>query len=343
MIRVGVIGLGMMGSTHLDVYSKRGDAQVVAISDILPERLSGKVKAEGNIEGQAKGGFDAGSVRQYDEGMKLIGDKEVDLVDICLPTPLHAAFAMAALKAGKHVLVEKPFARTSGEAKRLARAAEKAPGMLMCALCMRFWPGWTWLKEAVVEGRYGKVLAATFRRVSSHPGKGFYMDGEQCGGALLDLHIHDVDFIQHVFGMPRGVWSGGYAVETSRIDHVVTRYDYGVGGPLVVAEGSWAMAGGFGFGMHFTVNFERATAVFDLGAGMPLMLYERGQKGRGVELAAGMGYEYEIGYFLECIASGRKPERVTVKEAVGDILIAEAEERSVKTGRRVAIRGVNWG
>ena len=110
MTRVGVIGLGMMGNTHLDVYAKRDDVEVVAISDLLPDRLSGETVVGGNVEGQAQGGFDINrpGLKKYDEGKKLIKDKSIELVDICMPTHLHVEYARRALKAGKHVLVEKP-------------------------------------------------------------------------------------------------------------------------------------------------------------------------------------------------------------------------------------------
>src|SRR5690606_10470466 len=98
---------------------------IVAISDNNPDRLSGKARAGGNIEGQAAGGLDYSSVKKYTEGMELINDPEIDLVDICLHTPLHLEYALAAIKAGKHVLVEKPLARTSADAKKLAAAAAK--------------------------------------------------------------------------------------------------------------------------------------------------------------------------------------------------------------------------
>ena len=177
MINVGVIGLGMMGQTHLDVYAKRPDVNVVAISDRNPDRLTGKTRATGNVEGQAQGTFDLSQARGYEEGMDLINDKTVDLVDICLATPLHVEYAIAALKKGKHVLVEKPLARTGKDAQKLANAAAKARGLSMCAMCMRFWPGWTWLKRAIDQRLYGNVLAAHFRRVASHPGGPFYSSG----------------------------------------------------------------------------------------------------------------------------------------------------------------------
>jgi len=339
MINVGVIGLGMMGLTHLDAYAKLADAKVVAISDKMADRLSGKTKAAGNVEGQAKGTFDFATVRKYTEGLDLINDREIEVVDICLPTPMHLEYALAALKAGKHVLIEKPLCRTSADAGKLVAAAKEAKGISMVAMCMRFWPGWTWLKRAVAERTYGKVLAATFRRVCNHPGGAFYSNGELSGGAILDLHVHDTDFVQYLFGMPKAVQSFGYRKVTSEIDHVVTHYLYD-DVPLVVAEGAWAMADGFGFKMQYTVNFERATAAFDFPATNPLMLYEPGKAPQVVTLEPQMGYDYEIAYFLDCIQQNRRPEKVTLEDGWNCLKIVEAESQSAKTGKAVMLAKV---
>lgn len=340
VINVGVIGLGMMGSTHLDVYAKLEGVRVLAISDANPARLSGQESAGGNIEGQSQGGIDLSMARKYADGMELIADADVDLVDICLPTPLHRAFGEAALAAGKHVLIEKPLARTSEDAEALVEAAANAKGLAMPGMCMRFWPGWDWLAAAVAEGRYGAVRSAHFRRVTSHPGGPFYSDGEACGGALLDLHIHDTDFIQHCFGVPEAVSSRGYSVVTGRPDHVMTQYHYGQSGPMVSAEGGWAMAEGFGFEMQYTVNFEKATAVFDLAKDQPLKLIQNG-KAEAVELPAGMGYEHEIRYFIDCITQSRSPQRVTLRHGLTSVQIVEAEARSIASGKPEAVSDVS--
>ncbi len=333
MINVGVIGLGMMGNTHLDVYGARDDVNVAAVADIDRDRLSGKAKAGGNIEGQAQGGADLSAARRYDEGMRLIADPDVDVVDICLWTHLHAAFARAAIEAGKHVLVEKPLAPQGAEAFALARLAERSDKVVMPAMCMRFWPGWDWLKAAIDEQRYGKVRAAHFRRVTSHPGGEFYLNGDQCGGAILDLHVHDTDFIQWCFGPPARVLSRGYDKLTNRIDHVVTSYHYKSdhAPAIVTAEGGWAYQEGFGFEMQFTVNFDDATAVFDL-AGDPVLRLIRAGETEPVKLAEGMGYQHEIDYFLGCVVGGKKPQRVTVRDAAVSVAIVEAEARSVREG-----------
>jgi predicted dehydrogenase len=340
MISVGVIGLGMMGNTHLDVYAKRKDVRVVAIADADVDRLSGKAKAQGNVKGQAQGAFDLASVKKYTEGMDLIADAKVQVVDVCLPTPMHRAYAEAALAAGKHLLIEKPLCRTAKDAFALAAAAKKAKGLAMPAMCMRFWPGWTWLKEAIADQRFGKCLAATFRRVASHPG-GFYVNGEMSGGAILDLHIHDVDFVQWLFGVPAAVTTQGYAKLTGKPDHVFTQYEFAdkANTPaLVAAEGGWVMAPGFGFNMAYTANFEKATAVFDLGAPQKLMLYQVGREPAPVALSDAMGYELEIAYFVECIAKGRKPETVTLADAAMSVQIVEAEAKSMQTGKRVEVK-----
>jgi predicted dehydrogenase len=336
MINVGVIGLGMMGLTHLDAYAKRSDVNIVAISDTNPDRLSGKVRAVGNVEGQAQGGVDLSRTKRIPEGMDLIKEKDVQLVDICLQTPQHYEYALAALRKGKHVLVEKPMCRTAKDAQRLAKAAAKAKGLSMVAQCIRFWPGWTFIKDAVEKNTYGPVRSAYFRRVASHPGGEFYVDGSRCGGAILDLHIHDVDFVQYVFGTPKAVTSKGYTKITGQIDHVLTHYEYD-SVPLVVAEGCWCMAPGFGFKMQFTVNFENATAVYDLGAKDPLTLVKDG-KAEAVALSAGMGYDHEIAYFLDCIAKGEKPRTVTLESAANSVRIAEAEIKSIQTGKTVKIK-----
>jgi predicted dehydrogenase len=336
VINVGIIGLGMMGSTHLDVYAKREDVQIYAVSDIIPARLSGEEVAAGNVEGQAQGGADLSRTKRYPEGKLLIADPQVQLVDICLPTPIHMEYAVAALEAGKHVMVEKPLARTHADAMTLADAAAQSTGMSMCGMCMRFWPGWDWLKKAIEENTYGKVLAAHFRRVASHPGGPFYLDGDACGGAVLDLHIHDTDFIQYCFGTPAAVFSRGYAKITGQIDHVVTQYIYD-DGPAVSAEGGWAMADGFGFQMQYTVNFEHATAEFSFDGKNNLRLIESGKEPCMLEVGDGMGYEREIDYFLKCIQNNVAPGTVTPAQAAESVRIVEAEAESIASGQIVKL------
>jgi len=343
MVRVGIAGMGFMGRTHLAAYLERDDVRVTAVADREPGRRDGTAEAASNIDacdlGRAAGRLDR--VKRFEEAADLIRDPDVDLVDICLPTPAHGPAVEAALAAGKHVLVEKPLARTAAEARALAECAESAAvrgsgTLAMPAMCMRFWPGWTWLKRAVDEKTYGRPLGVVFQRLAAALPGDDYRDGARSGGAILDLHVHDTDFVQHLFGPPQSVTSHGYGHVSGTVDHVVTRYAC-EGADLVVAEAAWIESAAFRFVMRYTANFERATAVYDLGASAdsPLTLYVPGREPEAVPLESGLGYDHEIAYLIECIRHDRRPDRVTLREAAEAIRIIEAEAESVKTGRTV--------
>jgi len=335
-VNVAVVGLGFMGVTHLRAYLAHPLARVVAVCDAARVPVNGVLAGvSGNIKksDDIQLGRDVRVFRQLEE---LLADPEVQLVDLCTPTPLHPEQAIAALKAGKHVLCEKPLARTSAAAREILQVAASSPGLLMPAMCMRFWPGWSWLKQAVTEQTYGKVLAANFRRVSQMPGwsgQGTYAGGLDLGGALFDLHIHDTDFVNFLFGKPTSVFSSGVTGANHSINHVVTQYHY-PGGPTVHAEGSWLLAQGFN--MAYTLHCERATLDFDLARGAEaLRVTEFGQSPRTLPCEGPDGYGAEISYLLECVAHGRPPEIVTGQDGLVALEICEAEEQSIRTGQPV--------
>ena len=331
MIRVGLIGLGFMGRMHYGVYEKLTDARVTAVSDADPKRAAGDLTSGwGNVPGADVQKLPMDRIRGTTDWRELLKWDDVDVVDICLPTPAHVEVVTAALAAGKHVLCEKPLALSSAEARKIAAAAASAKGFFMPAMCMRFWGEWEWLKRAVAEEHYGKVRSATFRRVGTTP-DGWFRDGKLSGGAVLDLHVHDTDFIYHLFGTPRAVFSRGYQGDTGQIDHIITQYLFDR--PVIVsAEGAWGMAPGFGFRMSCTLNFERATADFEFGRPQPLAVFADG-KPQPVDPPKHNGYVGEIGYFLECVKTRTKPTRVTADDAVTGLRIIEAEKKSVASGQ----------
>jgi predicted dehydrogenase len=334
-MKIGIIGLGMMGRTHYEAYREIKAAQIVAVADQDPRRAAGDLSGTaGNVlkEGVTKLPMDR--IKGTTSASELIAMKDVEIVDVCVPTTQHVDVAIEAIKAGKHVLCEKPLARTSSDAEKIAAAARSGKGMFMPAMCMRFWPQWVWLKKAVVEKRYGKVLAATFRRVSQMP-PGWYRDGKMSGGGVLDLHIHDTDFVQHLFGMPKAVSSRGYSMTSGEIDHIATQFIYD-DVPLVTAEGGWCLAEGYGFSMQYTLNFENATADFDLAREQPLKLIQGG-RAETIDCGPGFGYAAELRYFLNCIATNEKPSVVTADDAVRSIRMVEAEVKSARTGEIVKL------
>jgi predicted dehydrogenase len=333
-VNIAVVGLGFMGVTHLRAYLQVPAARIVAVCDAVRLPVNGVLAG---VAGNIKKSDDINlgpQVKVYKKLEEVLADPEVELVDLCTPTPMHPEQAIASLKAGKHVFCEKPLARTSASAREIVRVLESSPGFLMPAMCMRFWPGWNWLKSVVDKQVYGRVLAARFRRMSEMPGwskQGTYTGATDLGGALFDLHIHDTDFVQFLFGRPSAVFSSGVTRAHGSIDHVVTQYLY-PGGPAVYAEGSWLLTKGFN--MAYTVHCERATLDFDLARGADAMLVtEEGQEPRVVRYDGPDGYGEEVKYVVECVRTGQRPTIVTAQDGLTALEICEAEEKSIKTGQ----------
>jgi predicted dehydrogenase len=340
MVNVAVVGLGFMGVTHLKAHLKLKNVRIAAICDALRLPENGDFSTiSGNFSTGEPLKLDLTQVKATKDLNELLADPTIDLIDLCVPTPTHVKLATLALRAGKHVVCEKPLARTSAQAREILAVAQQSRGYFIPAMCMRFWPGWSWLKTAIEQETYGKVKAARFRRVGEPPawGREAYFNGAASGGALLDLHIHDVDFVQYLFGRPKAVYAQGFTHYSGAIDHVVAQYTV-ASGATVSAEGSWMMSDGFGFHMGYTVIFERATADFDLGRGADaLKICEAGKGARVVPPEPGDGYIGELGYMADCIEQGRPPARVTGQDGLSAVEICEAEDQSIRTGQVVML------
>jgi len=333
-IGVGLIGLGFMGRTHLAAYRSAARVglpnKLLAVCDQDLARLGGKAFQLGNLEARGTRPFlDLSALTTYGRPEELLAHPGIELVSICTPTPTHVPLALAALAAGKHVLIEKPVALAARDVARLATAARKSGRLCMPAMCMRFWPGWTWLQEAIASGRYGKVRSAVFTRLGTAPNwsQGFYSDPRKSGGALFDLHVHDADFVRWCFGAPESVVSTGTA------DHVTTLYRYPRGPAHVVAEGGWDHTPGFPFFMGFNVVFEQATVEYALGRS-PALTLTRAGKTVGVAVEPGTGYDGEIRHALS-VLRGKEEPRATIEEAVDLVRMLEAEKKSLASGRPV--------
>jgi len=333
-LRVGVIGLGMMGQTHLDVYSQMEDVELVAVADQDESRLFGATQAQGNIQGQAQGQVDLSHVQRFSDGYELIESADVDLVDVCVGTNLHLSMAKAVLLKGRHLMVEKPAARTYAQGLELVALAQASQSFVMLGMCLRYWPAWVHLKKVIDSKKYGNLRSLHCERLTSFPEGDFYHSSEQCGGALLDLHIHDVDFIRHCLGRPKDVFSRGNIGLSGGIDHVHSQYMFAgeLKDTVVTAQGGWSMAQGYPFNMSYTANFEQATLAYELGSGETLNLYEHGET-HAIPFAQGMGYEHEIKHMVKAILSGESTDIGAIISAVDGLAMVEAEALSIKSGQ----------
>lgn len=339
-IGVGVIGVGFMGRTHIAAYNAAAAAghpcRLVAVCDRSGRCLADPAPRRGNLStGSGEALFDPARVAVYGRPEDLLADPGVRLVSVCTYTDTHAALTREALRAGKHVLTEKPIALRSCEVAALAAEVDAAArgGLVgMPAMCMRFWPAWRWLRERVRDGSFGRVRSATFQRLATPPAWSaeFYADPARSGGALVDLHIHDADFIHWCFGKPTSVVSGG------TIDHLTTIYRFDDGPEHVVAQGAWHHTPGFGFRMRYVVVFEQATADFDIGR-TPQLLLSRGGNAEAIELEPITGYDGEIRHLLGVLREGRTQTDATMAEAAQVARLLEAERESLERRLPVAV------
>ncbi len=338
--RVAIVGFGFMGRMHYGNWKKMKGAKVVALCDRDKTQFAAPVTG-GNIAG-ADAATDFGDAALYEDFDVMLREARPDVISLTLPTPLHVPLTLKALQAGVSVLCEKPMALNAADCGKMIDAARQARkgAKLMVAHCLRFWPSYVYLKKLVDSKKYGEVLAASFRRFSAPPGwqKGanWFVDESKSGGVALDLHIHDTDMVNFLFGMPRAVASTAAFGKHGEMRHISTLYD--VGGAAVTAEGSWAMTPAMGFEASYIVTFEKAVVVLDGKREKTLCVYPAKGAAFEPQLPSGEGYEYEIKWFLD-VLNGKKVEKVITPEQSRDsVKIVDAERLSAKSGKRVVIR-----
>ncbi|MFO8007544.1 MAG: Gfo/Idh/MocA family oxidoreductase [Candidatus Brocadiia bacterium] len=338
MVKVGIIGLGGMGTKHLECYEALHDAEVVAIADVVEEKLQpGEAGVEINV-GEGRATVDPERHALYSDADELITDDRVELVDICLPTFLHADYCVKALEAGRNVLCEKPLALSYADCERVLEAASDAPGKFMVAQCVRFFPAYEHLNETLESGRLGRLLQLSLWRGTAPPQwswEGWLLDHERSGGGMLDLHVHDTDYICYLLGAPRAVSSSGARGPSGGWDVVSTEYLYD-DHMAVSAGGNLAMPAGFGFEARFTAVFERGALAFSTREGHGLLEYSE-QGARHPELAHRDGYQEEIAYFVECIQNNELPAVVMPQSSAQSVRVVESERQSIETGRTVEL------
>ena len=321
MLKVGLIGCGFMGAMHANCYKNLPGVTLAAVADIRRD------KAEA-----LAGGTDAVI---YADGMELIENAELDVIDICLPTYLHARYALAAMDKVGYLFVEKPLALTVAEGEEMLKKSETTGTRVQVGQVIRFWDEYVALRDIVKSGKYGKVVNANFRRISPRPDWGWedwLLDETRSGGAAQDLHIHDIDFVLSLFGEPKSFFSiKNSHGEVNSYVNTVLAYD---GFPVSV-EGTWDLPGSYPFTATFRVVFEGATIE---NAGGKFMCYTASgaqeitieKKALAASNAGGNisdlgGYYNELLYFTERAAKGEPIEEATVADALASLAFVKKE------------------
>lgn len=339
MVRVGIVGLGFMGRTHLRCYRGLRGVRVTAICDSDKTRIRNTRNIEGNI-GPADKSQDLSGITLYTDFKKMLAEQHLDAVSITLPTFLHRDFTVKALDAGVHVLCEKPMAMSVGQCKEMIAAAKANRKELQIGHCIRFWPEYARTKQILDSGEYGDVLAASFRRISPMPGwswKNWLINERQSGGAIMDLHIHDADYVQYLFGLPIAVRSQATTGSSGGLDYVSTQYVYD-NRKLVVAEGGFVTSPGFKFEMSFIISLEKATITYDCRQTPAFQLYLA--KGGCItpKFEPGDGWSREIEYFVKRITGKKVPQIISSVDSLNAVKIVLAEKKSAETKKEVKLR-----
>jgi predicted dehydrogenase len=304
-LRVGIIGVGWPGVEHLKGYVASGRAKVVAVCDLDDERRE-RVAAEHNVP------------EAYSDYKKMLREAELDAVSNCLPNFLHAPVTLDALKAGKHVLCEKPPAMNAREAARMAALAKRKKLTLMYALCLRFAADSQLIHDYVDRGELGEVYFGKCgyvrRRGIPIGAGGWFVDKKRAGGgALIDIGVHALDRCWWLMGCPKPVAVLGSAYQKFR--HVVpkgVKFDVDdaafalikfANGATLMLEATWALnlPGGGYCEIAGTKGGARLS---------PLTIFTE-RDGMQMDITPQVkpinGMEGETAHFVDCCLKGKRP------------------------------------
>jgi len=333
VLRVGLVGAGVIGNVHRAAYDQHPAAEVVALADPRGEEV---LKQGGAAYVPGSAAASSAKLPVYPSLTALLAAEQVDIIDICTPTPTHRDLAIEALRAGKHVLCEKPMGRTLADCNATVAAAKAAKGKFMVAHCLRFWPVYEYLHETVTSGRYGRVERARLARHVIVPAGGWFLDGRISGGAILDLHIHDVDAAAWIFGPPRALTAFGRIGPSGCHDQVEAIWHYD-DDRLVLLEGTWMRTAPSGFEMSFEVSMEKATVTYNSSRKPDLQVHLPEQAAMAPEVSSQDGYSREVDYFVRAVLEDRPIERATADGSRLTIALIEKEIQSIESRSTISL------
>lgn len=303
MLKVGLIGVGGISAAHISAWKSLEDAKLVALCDIREEQMAKYP-----------------DVHHYCNFEDMLENEALDVVDICLPTYLHADYSIKAMERGIHVICEKPISLNAEDVARVYSAAHKNQVKFMVAQVLRFWPEYELLKVIYDSQKYGKLLSASFTRLSSTPKwswDNWMKDESRSGLVPFDLHIHDLDFIISTFGKPTNMCKHRSKRPEQDYFHIVYEYD----GFFISAQSSW-FASQYPFTAGYCAQFEKAVVAYENGSckifednGKVIDMESASEEDTGsINLPKSDAYANEIRYFADCVLSNTFPEKVKPEE-----------------------------
>lgn len=326
MQNILLVGAGTMGSVHAHTYKNIKEANLVGIVDFTKDKADKLA-----VETETKAYY------SLDDAVQDL--KDIDLIDVCLPTHLHKQFVEKAADLGVHVCCEKPLARSLEEADAMMSYCEEKGVRLFVGHVVRFFPEYVQAKKNMEQGTIGKpsVVRTTRGGVFPTGWDDWYADFDKSGGLLLDLVIHDFDFLRWCFGEVERVFAKSLSSRRNdRNDYalVTLRFKNGV---IAHVEGTWAHEG---FSSKFEFAGTTGIIEYDSSKVSPVKAVKRmqSQEANGVVVPESplkeTPFQKELSHFIECLEKGREPI-VTVQDGYKAMEIAFAAKQSAETGKPV--------
>ena len=331
MIRVGLIGIGFMGWIHTLAYRRSDQAKLVAFASGDPKKRSGDWRGiQGNF-GPPGEQISVEGLQVFESLDQMVRSPDIDVIDVCLPPHLHAPAAVLAMEHGKDVFIEKPLALSASECQRVQEVSHKTGKLALVAHVLPYMGPFQLATEIAKSGKYGKPIGGYFKRVISDPTwiPDFY-DPDKVGGPLVDLHVHDLHWIQLLFGKPHGVHAVG-RMQGNVAKYVHVLYDFGA--PDIAVSSSSGVIDGPGrpFTHAFELHLEDATLHFDFAAfsdaaeTMPLKIVTRDGQVIRPELPAADdidAFKAEIDDVAQSVTSRVPAPRLDLQHAAGAVELA---------------------
>lgn len=287
MLKVALLGAGTISRVHVNGWKNVEGASLCAVFDKDPAQMEKYPE-----------------LTPYTDFDKMIDVEKPDIIDICLPTTFHVEFSLRAMKRGVHVLCEKPVSLNMDDVSLLYRTAEENNVRFMVAQVVRFWGDYMVLADICKSERFGKLLSGSMRRIGAKPRTPWFMDATLSGGITHDLHIHDLDFLISIFGVPKCK----FISRVKRPDFMSLHTVYDFGDFDIDISAGWYSAK-YPFTAEFLFAFERAVVALE---NEKLTIYTDEEYDESeFTPPAGCPYEREIRYFADCIINNKPIEKVT--------------------------------
>ncbi len=327
-VRIGILGAGAMGATHAAAYAGLPDTKVVGVF----------------ARDQARARFVAGlcGAEPFADADALIRHVDIDAIDVCLPSAVHAAFVIPALEQGKHVFCESPLALHLDEAKQVRDAARRADRLLQVGLLMRSVGAYAHLRNVVASGEHGRLLSLSTWRLGSYLRPDASDRKAHYGDPSTELMTFDFDAALWLMGRPARLSASAARMEDGTPGDISALLSWDDGRHATIAA-SGLMPRGFPFSTGFRALFERATfelrTVFS-GSGPPenaFTIAEETGPPAPVAIQGRNPYEVELQRFVDCIGGRADPELLDADRAIEALELSLATKRALAEGGAIGI------